>query len=178
MTPGPITVRPAEARDDAAVGELLVTAFLEQYARKMPDVVYGEGRKAHLRDVAAKRAAADVWVADAAGVVVGTIALWAPGAAGSEAWVDGAADLRHLAVAASHRGTGLSRRLVGVAEERARSLGAAAVCLHVRRGAVGVRQLYEGLGYRAAPEGDLDRLPEVYLEAFLKPLAAASERAR
>ncbi len=165
------TIRPAQPADDGQVGELLVTAFLEQYARKLPDVVYGEARKAHLRDVAGKRAAADVWVADDGGRIVGTVALWAPGAKGTEAWLEGAADLRHLAVASSHRGTGLSRALVGVAEARAEALGARTVCLHVRRGAVGVRGLYEALGYVRAPEGDLDRLPEVFLEALVKPLA-------
>lgn len=161
-------IRLATAADDAAVGELLVSAFVQQYARKMPQVIYGDARKAHLRDVASKRAVASVWVAEDAGSIVGTVALWGPGAEGSEAWLPRAADLRHLAIAATHRGTGLSGQLVQTAEAKARQLGASAVSLHVRRGATGVIALYERLGYARAPEGDLDRLPEVFLEAFLK----------
>jgi len=40
----------------------------------------------------------------------------------------------------------------------------------VRRGAVGVRALYEARGYQRRPEGDLDLRPEIFLEAFLLPL--------
>jgi hypothetical protein len=42
-----------------------------------------------------------------------------------------------------------------------------AICLHVRRGAVGVLAVYERRGYRLAPEGDIDARPEVYLEALV-----------
>lgn len=160
-------VRTAEPRDDAAIGELLVEAFVEQYARKLPDVVVTEHRKAELRNVAAKRAVANVWVAEKDGEVVGTVALWPPGGHRSEAWISNAADLRHLAVSKSHRGGGVSNQLVGTAEQWAREHGCNSVCLHVRRGADGVRALYEKRGYVRAPEGDLDQLPEVFLEAFV-----------
>lgn len=171
-TPGYV-LRRAEPRDDAAVGELLVSSFVEQYARKMPEVVVSEGRKAELRAVAGKRAVAHVWVVDYGGQVVGTVAVWPPGAPGSEAWISGAVGLRHLAVHARHRGAGVSALLLDAAEGWARDLGATAVCLHVRRGAAGVRALYERRGYLRRPEGDLDFLPEVFLEAFALPLPVA-----
>ena len=160
-------VRVAQARDDAAIGELLVASFVEQYARKLPEVVVTEHRKAELRNVAAKRALSHVWVAEKDGEVVGTVALWPPGAHRSEAWISNAADLRHLAVANSHRGGEVSKLLVDTAERHARELGCSSVCLHVRRGADGVRALYEKRGYVRAPEGDLDQLPEVFLEALV-----------
>jgi predicted N-acetyltransferase YhbS len=128
--------------------------------------VLSERRRQELRDVAAKRAVARVWVAELAGQVVGTVALWPPGASGSEAWIPGAAALRHLAVEPRLHGAGLARPLLEAAELEARALGAVAVCLHVRREAVGVRTLYEARGYRRHPPGDLDRLPEVFLEAL------------
>ncbi|MCC6335396.1 MAG: GNAT family N-acetyltransferase [Myxococcales bacterium] len=160
------TLRRAEPRDDAAVGELLVQSFLEQYARKMPEVVVSEERKDELRATAGKRAVARVWVVERRGEVVGTVAMWPPGAPGSEAWISGAVDLRHLAVHAKHRGAGVSSLLLDAAEAWARELGAPAVCLHVRRGAAGVRGLYLKRGYQRRAEGDLDFLPEVFLEAF------------
>lgn len=163
-------VRWAEPRDDAAIGELLVTSFVEQYARKLPEVVVTGHRKAELRDVASKRGLAKVWVAEHEGELVGTVALWPPGAHGSEAWSPNASDLRHLAVAKSHRGGVVSRLLVDTAEAWAREHGCACVSLHVRRGADGIRALYEKRGYVRAPEGDLDLLPEVFLEAFVLPL--------
>jgi predicted N-acetyltransferase YhbS len=166
MTDG---VRDASHTDDHAIGELLVAAFERTYARKMPDVVMSEARRAELRDVKAKRAVAKVWVYERRGEVVGTVAVWPAGAARTEAWIPGAVDLRHLAVDESHRGGEISKHLLDEAEAHARRIKAPAVCLHVRRGATGVRRLYESRGYERRPEGDLD-LAEVYLEAFALPL--------
>jgi len=167
VSAGPdIRVRLARPEDDAAVGELLVDAFVRTYARKMPEVVVTAERKAQLRAVAAKRAEAHVLVAEVHGQLAGTVALWAPGSAGSEAWRPNAADLRHLAVSLAHRKLGVSARLLDAAEAQAWAWGADAVCLHVRRGAHGVRRLYVARGYLPEPAGDLDR-PEVSLEALV-----------
>src|SRR5690242_581764 len=97
-----LVVRPARPEDDAAVGELLIEAFVETYARKLPEVVVTERRKAELRAVAEKRAIAHVWVAELDGQRVGTVSLWPPNAPGSEAFVRDAADIRHMAVSPRH----------------------------------------------------------------------------
>ncbi len=162
-------VREATAQDDFAIGELLVAAFERTYARKMPEVVMSQTRRSELRDVKSKRAQAKVWVYEREGRVIGTVAVWPSGSRGTEAWIRGAVDLRHLAVDDGHRGGGVSKDLLDVAEAHARDLKAPAVCLHVRRGATGVRRLYESRGYQRQPEGDLD-LPEVFLEALALPL--------
>ncbi len=169
-----VVFREAVPQDDGAIGELLVEAFINSYARKLPEVTVTEPRKAELRDVASKRGLAKVWVAEWLGEVVGTVTLWPPGAPKSEAWIENAADLRQLAVASSQRGAGVSTRLMELAESWAREQKYAGVCLHVRRGAVGVRAVYEGRGYLRKPEGDLDLLPDVFLEAFFLPLASAT----
>jgi predicted N-acetyltransferase YhbS len=171
MTP---FVRLAVPADDRSIGDLLVRAFVERYATKLPQVVVTGPRKASLRDVAGKRASARIWVAERDGQVVGTVSLFPPGAAGSEAWIAGAADLRHLAVEPALHGQGVARLLLDVAEGEARALGASAVCLHVRREATGVRRLYEARGYHPRPEGDLDLRPEVYLSALALPLGSLS----
>lgn len=163
-------IREAGEEDDRAIGELLVAAFERTYARKLPEVRVGDERRAELRDVKSKRRVAQVWVYERDERVVGTVAVWPPGAAGSEAWIPGAVDLRHLAVDEAHRGGAISKALLDLAESHARILGAPAVCLHVRRRAVGVQRLYESRGYLRRPEGDLDYLPEVFLEAFALPL--------
>lgn len=165
-----LTVRDAADVDDAAVGELLVRAFVDSYARKMPDVVVTDRRKRELRDVAAKRQVARVWVAEREGRVVGTVALWPADSPGCEAWRPGAVDLRHLAVEAGERGKGTAQALLEVAEGWARSAKARAICLHVRQGAVGVARLYVSRGYVRDPSGDLDARPEVFLEGYARPL--------
>jgi GNAT superfamily N-acetyltransferase len=159
-------IREARPEDDAAIGELLVEAFVTQYARKLPEVVYTEERKSALRDVANKRAIATVLVAEVDGEVAGTVALFPPGAPGSEAWTPNTADLRHLATAVRYHGTGLARPLLDAIEAVARQWGVEAIALHVRRGAQGVARMYMGRGYVRTPEGDRD-LPTVFLEAYL-----------
>ena len=165
-----IVVREARPEDDAAVGEILVSGYLTRYAQKMPEVVLTDRRKAELRDVASKRKEALVLVAEVDGSVVGTVAVWAPGARASEAWLPGACDLRHLAIAPSAQGKGLSKPLLDEAERRARAMGAKYICLHVRRGNKGVAALYMSRGYVRAPEGDLE-LPEVLLDAYFLALS-------
>ena len=165
-------IRRATPADDAVIGEILVDGYVTAYVRKMPEVVVDDSRKRTLRDVASKRAVAIVLVAELEGRVVGTVALWPPGAAGAEAWLPGFADLRHLATHPSVHGKGLSRPLLDEAERIAREeLKAPGVCLHVRRGNEGVRRLYEARGYVRDPGGDLE-LPTVSLAAFVKRFSA------
>jgi predicted N-acetyltransferase YhbS len=160
-----VMVREARPEDDAVVGEILVAGYLTRYAQKMPEVVLTERRIAELRDVASKRQGALVLVAELDGRVVGTVAVWPPGAAESEAWLPEACDLRHLAFDPAVQGRGLSGPLLDEAERRARAMGAKYVCLHVRRGNKGVADLYMRRGYVRVPEGDLE-LPEVSLDAY------------
>ncbi|MBN1203431.1 MAG: GNAT family N-acetyltransferase [Myxococcaceae bacterium] len=164
---GRAIIREARPEDDVTIGELLIEAYVTQYARKMPEVVYTEERKRALRDVASKRAVATVLVAEVDGEVAGTVSLFPPGAPGSEAWTPRSVDLRHLATAVRYHGTGLGRPLLDAAEGLARQWGVDAVGLHVRRGVHGVVSMYQRRGYVRTPEGDLDYLPLVYLEAFL-----------
>ena len=162
-----IAVRLAEPRDDRVVGEILVAGYVTAYARKMPQVVVGDERRATLRDVAAKRAIATVLVAEVGGRVVGTVAIFKPGAPTSEAWVPGAADLRHLAVDPSMQGKGLAKPLLDEAERIARDdWKVPAICLHVRHGNEGVARLYLSRGYLRTPEGDLKH-PDVELDAYV-----------
>lgn len=160
-----VSIRLARVGDDAAIGELLVEAFISAYARKMPWIVYDDERKAALRAVAEKRRVATVWVAESGGRVVGTVALFPPGAEGSQAWLPNAADLRHLATAPDLHGRGLSLALLDAAEAQARAWQVDAITLHVRRGATGVARIYTQRRYRRAPEGDRD-MPTVFLEGY------------
>ena len=141
-------------------------AFVERYAIKLPHVVLSHERKADLRAVAEKRASGEVLVAEGEDqTVIGSVTLYPPGAPRSEAWIAGAADLRFFGVDSAYRGLGVAQALLDHAEETVRQWGCSDICLHVRRGALGVTRLYQGRGYRRVPEGDLEK-PEIYLEAF------------
>ncbi|MBF5043497.1 GNAT family N-acetyltransferase [Aggregicoccus sp. 17bor-14] len=164
-----VRVREARSEDDAAIGELLVAAYISQYAKKLPEVVYTEERKRDLRAVAEKRKVASVWAAELDGKVVGTVALFPPGAPGTEAWLPDAADLRHLGTAPELHGQGLAQPLLDAALAQAKAWGVKAVCLHVRKGVEGVARLYMKRGFVRAPEGDLT-YPTVSLEAYVLPI--------
>jgi ribosomal protein S18 acetylase RimI-like enzyme len=79
-------------------------------------------------------------VADDDGSVVGTAMV---GYDGHRGWI------HYLAVAASERGTGLGRALVGEAETMLAALGCAKVQLQVRPDNTDVMAFYESLGYEA-----------------------------
>jgi GNAT superfamily N-acetyltransferase len=161
-----LIVREARPGDDARIGDLLVDAFLATYARKMPEVVYDDARKNELRDVATKRDRALVLAAELDGRVVGTVAIFRPGAADSEAWLPNHSDLRHLAVDPALHGKGVSKPLLDRAEAVARDdWKVDGICLHVRKGAEGVARLYESRGFRRDPSGDMVK-PTVTLEAY------------
>ncbi len=177
---GEITIRRAAPEDDAQLGELLVTAYVAGYAKKLPHIVVSEARKRDLRAVSDRRDVAIILVAElhesrnsapSTARIVGTVAIWPAGKPGSEAWIDGAVDLRHLATAPDLHGRGLSRILLDEAERIVRDeLRATTICLHVRRGNEGVRAIYEARGYVRDESGDLE-YPGVSLMAFAKQLS-------
>ena len=168
-----VTIRLAREEDDEAVGELLIRAFVETYARKMPEVIVTESRKADLRDVSSKRAVAQVWIAERSDStdnrIVGTVALFPAGSAASQAWLPNCSDLRHLAISDEARGLGISTQLVSECERQARVWGNSAICLHVRQGADGVGKTYESLGYDRDLKGDAS-LSSVHLLGYIKYL--------
>lgn len=166
-------IREADEGDDAEIGDLLVDAFATQFAKKMPEITLSPERIAELRDQSVRRKASFVLVAEVDGRLAGTVALYPWGAPGSEAWIEGAANLRLLAIAAVYRGHGLSTTLLNAAESEASSWGATTVCLHVRRGASGIREIYEARGYTREPAGDLAYPPDVFLEAYKLRLTAS-----
>ena len=163
----PPTIRFATAADDAPVGELLVEAFREAYRRKMPEVVLPPERLSDLRNTTQKRLNASVLVAETEGSIVGTVMILKPGAAGTEAWIPNAADLRQLAVGRAWQGLGVASALLDAAESLAWSWKAEAICVHTRRGAVGVAEVYRKRGYVRTPAGDFEGRA-VTLEAHLK----------
>ncbi|MFL5812346.1 MAG: GNAT family N-acetyltransferase [Bdellovibrionia bacterium] len=164
-------IRVARPEDDSVIGELLINAYVTQYARKMPEVVVDENRKKDLRDVAGKRRIGTVLVAELDGKVVGSVTLLKPGAPRSEAWREQMADLRMFGIDLNYRGQGIADALLDEAERIVRedwkcpTLG-----LHVRRGAHGVAGVYIKRGFQRDPSGDLDKLPEIFLEAYVKTL--------
>ncbi|MBW8481037.1 GNAT family N-acetyltransferase [Actinomadura parmotrematis] len=101
-------------------------------------------------------AAADHFVARAAGRTVGTARLLA----------DGEGVLGRLAVLPEARGTGLGAALVRAVEDRARARGLPALRLHAQTSA---RGFYERLGYAAfGPVEDEAGIPHIWMRKDLR----------
>lgn len=165
-----VVIRVADERDDAVLGALLVDAFRDTYAEKMPEVVVTERRIEELNSFLGKRTKGVTWVAEVGGRIVGTVFAARPGSKDSLAWLNECAELKHLAVVPEFRRSGLSEKLMETALVAIRGWGCWGVCLHVRRGAHGIARFYEKQNFVRDPRGDFDRLPEVFLEAYLKRL--------
>jgi ribosomal protein S18 acetylase RimI-like enzyme len=159
-------LRSARASDRAPLGDLLVRSFVDTYAKRMPEVVVTEDRKASLRRAVEYRDRGYVAVVETNGKITGTVTLLKPGDSESRAWVDGHAYLRYMAVDPRIHGSGLGDELLNAALARAKEWGCSGICLHVRRGADGVARFYGRHGFRREPEGDRDQLPEIFLEGY------------
>lgn len=162
-----VLIREATAADDAATGALRVRAYGWRYAQRGIDVP--DGRWADLRDAAATRAQAKVFVGEEDGRIVATVALFPPGTKDNESWIENAVDLRFFAIDPEFQGRGFSKLMLDAAEEWVWSAGYDVICLHVRREAQGIARLYEARGYRRDPKGDFT-VPRgnVSLEALFK----------
>jgi N-acetylglutamate synthase-like GNAT family acetyltransferase len=105
------------------------------------------------------------WVVERRGEIVGSVAL-VPGEGGS-------AELRKLYVAAQARRNGLGARLVRVAEDEARSQGAASIMLWSDTRFADAHRLYERLGFVRATRmralGDISNSVEYHFSKDILP---------
>ena len=140
-------IRPADSDDAADVTALWTEAYSgrDEGGRQTPYVEseFGDSLRR-----------GELFVAELATGVVGTVALYGPRAPGRAVAVGAEAELSRLAVAVRARGDGIARVLAQLAGERAAALGASAVALWSRPYQVEAHRLYESLGYRRAAERD------------------------
>jgi predicted N-acetyltransferase YhbS len=162
---GAVRIRVAQPADDALVAELLIGTFSHLYASM--GVEMSPERRAYLSDQAARRAFATSFICEIDGRAAGTITAVRPSPQ-CEAWIDGAWDLRLLAVDPRMQGRGVARALIGEAERWAVKAGATTICLHARRGVAAQAQLYPACGYVRDAAGDIDGPPvqEGYRKSF------------
>lgn len=108
-----------------------------------------------LEDVEHRAEHAQVWVAEAAGKVVGAVTLTFAGEPYSEIARDGELEFRMLAVDPEYQGTGLGRAVVCEIVEHARELpGIDAISITSATFMERAHRLYRSLGFRRAPERD------------------------
>src|SRR5713101_1163112 len=162
-----LRVRDARSDDRGAIETVTLAAY-EQYAALMP--AHWEGyRQNILATLAAAEPEAQI-VAEEEGRIVGTVLLYPAGSVmarpGGGSITLAEPEVRLLAVAPAAR-----CRVVGVAlmhecVRRARQSGAAALTLHTSDIMQAAMRLYERLGFRRAPELDIQAAPGVTIKGY------------
>jgi ribosomal protein S18 acetylase RimI-like enzyme len=168
----------SSSRSDVRVRDAR-TEELDELARLLAEV-YGAFR-AHLPadawkryigeivDVRSRLGESELIVAEHAGRLIGTIGLY-PDASHSaiERWPDGWASIRTLGVRAEARRRGIGTALARECARRAQARGAKAIGLHTAAHMGEATRLYQRLGFRRAPEFDVE-IGEMFTGRSLPP---------
>jgi GNAT superfamily N-acetyltransferase len=168
-----LRIRDARSDDRGAIEAVTLAAY-EQYAALMP--AHWEGyRQNILATLAAAQSEAQI-VAEEEGRVVGTVLLYPAGSVmarpGGGSITLTLPEVRLLAVAPPARGRGVGAALMDECVRRARQSGAAALTLHTADIMQAAMRLYERLGFRRAPELDIQPAPGVTIKGYRLGLEA------
>ncbi len=169
-----LRIRDARSDDRRAVEAVTLAAY-EQYAALMP--AHWEGyRQNILATLADAQPEAQIVAEDGEGRVVGSVLLFPAGSAmarpGGGSITLTLPEVRLLAVAPPARGQGIGAALMDECVRRARRSGAAALTLHTTDIMQAAMRLYERLGFRRAPELDIQPAPGVTIKGYRLVLEA------
>lgn len=155
-------IRLAEAADFEAVGKLTVVAY-EEFTEGPED-----GYIDRLRDAAARASEAELWLAEDAGSIVGTVTVCPEGSPWREIGRAGEGEFRMLAVAPEARGRGVGDALVRHTLTLLAERGCAGVVLSSLQEMAAAHRLYARHGFARLPERDWAPVPGVDLIAFYR----------
>ncbi len=157
------TIRPVRESEHASLGEITVRAYLEGGFLHGPDDYYA----AHLRDVAARAATAEVLVAADAERLLGGVTLVLAGGPMANMAGPGEAEIRMLAVDPLGHRKGIGSALVAHCVERARAeAGVKRIVLCSQQEMTTAHRIYERFGFERAPQLDWRPMPDVLLWGF------------
>ena len=166
MTPA-LTIREARPTELDAAGEVVARAYETLPGPGYPEYI------ASIRDARGRALDCTILVAvDAAtGELLGSVS-YVPDARNPYAEVerDGEAGFRMLGVAPEARGRGVGEALVRACISRALAAGRSGIAISSSTRMDAAHRLYERLGFRRAPDRDLQPVPGILLWAYVLPL--------
>jgi GNAT superfamily N-acetyltransferase len=175
--PAPVAsalVRDAVPADLPAMREVLRAAY-QQYAAAAPPEVFPV-YLADVLDLDRHARLGQPLVAEVAGQVLAAATFYPDATAQGLAWPAGWASGRGLGVDPTGRGHGLARALLAECERRARTVGAPVFAFHTAGFMTRAVRLYDRLGYRRAPEFDVDMGAHYSVKSAERFLAIAYRR--
>ncbi len=149
-----LSVRPATPADHPAIRGLLRAAY-GQFARTLPASLF-QPYQADLLDLDTHARHGTIIVAEVDGVISGSGSFYPDIGVQGYGWPSGWAGGRGLAVHPRLRGQGVASLLIAECERRAREAGAPVFAFHTASFMAAAVELYEHLGYRRAPQYDVD----------------------
>lgn len=161
-------LRRATPDDHDQVARLTVAAYDRYLGEDGPETDYIE----QLADSAGRDRDGELWVAEDAGRVLGSVTLCPEGSRWRELARPGEGEFRMLAVDPEAQGRGVGQALVELTVEQFRSAGASAVVLCSMREMTDAHRLYERAGFVRDPERDWSPVPGVDLVAYLLPFTS------
>jgi GNAT superfamily N-acetyltransferase len=166
-----LLLREARSNDLDNVSLLIRDAY-QQYENLLPL----EAWKFYLEDmmdVRKRLSESQLIVAELDGQLAGTVTLYLDAEHSSqEAWPNGWAGIRLLAVHPAYRGRGIGRALMEECIRRCRTQGIATIGLHTTEMMDVARRMYERMGFVRVPGFDFYPRPDVVVMAYrldLKP---------
>jgi GNAT superfamily N-acetyltransferase len=156
-----VVIRLARQDEIEQVGHLTANAYLRE-GFIAADSPYLEV----LRDAASRAAAAELWIADVGGEVVGTVTFCPPGSPYRQVATGDEGEFRTLAVAPAARGHGVGRRLVEHCFERCRAFGLGQLVLLSQDEMTAAHSLYAVMGFVRDGALDWSPRPGVRLQGF------------
>jgi ribosomal protein S18 acetylase RimI-like enzyme len=155
-------IRLAKPEELARAGEIVVEAYRAGGFLDNAEVGYAE----KLADTTSRASSAELYVALLDGDVVGCVTYCPVGGPWREIARPDEGEFRMLGVAEAARGRGIGLALTERCLERSRELGYAGVVLSSLPRMTSAHRLYEGLGFRRAPERDWSPQEGITLWAF------------
>ena len=156
-------LRRATPDDYGAVGRVTVAAYDRFLGEGGPETDYVE----ELADAAARDRDAELWVAEDAGRILGSVTICLEGSPWRELGRPGEGEFRMLAIDPDAQGRGVGRALLDLTIRRFGDVGASGVVLCSMKEMTDAHRLYERAGFRRDPERDWSPVPGVDLLAYL-----------
>lgn len=157
-------LRLADEKDVDTVGRITVEAYCAD-GFITPD----DGYVRELADAAGRLQNAEVWVAEGAAEILGSVTFCSAGTPYAELATNNEGEFRMLGVTGTARRQGVAQALVVRCIDRSQELGQSALVMSSMRTMSTAHRIYDRLGFRRLPERDWSPEAGIELLAFIRP---------
>ncbi len=161
----PLHVRDASLGELDEVSAVNIAAYSE-YAASFSREVW-EAYASNVANVRERLGESELIVAERNGTIIGAVTFYPDASLSAvEGWPPGYSGIRLLAVRPEARGRGVARALMSECLRRSRERGVRYVGLHTTEVMAVARGMYERMGFKRAPQFDIEPIPGRVVMAY------------